>query len=78
MTVPYLKGFAKRVGIEPEGKALKGDWIRLISVSLGTLHISLGTLTSRSIRPGTLRIGCRRRETRQETEAEMIPLPLVA
>lgn len=33
MTVPILKGFAKRVGIEPEGKALKGDWVRLISVS---------------------------------------------
>jgi hypothetical protein len=78
MTVPYLKGFAKRVGIEPEGKALKGDWIRLISVSLRALQISVRPLTLRPIRLGALRIGCRRCETRQETEAEMNPLPLVA
>jgi len=33
MTVAQLKGFAQHKGLEPEGKALKGDWIRMISVS---------------------------------------------
>jgi hypothetical protein len=33
MTVAQLKGYAQHVGLLPEGKALKGDWIRVISVS---------------------------------------------
>jgi len=56
MTVAQLKGYAQHVGLQPEGKALKGDWIRMISVSSSSGH-PLNTLLIYTSNAGTLRNG---------------------